>query len=404
MAIVVQTNMLSLNAQKRLFESSGGLNGALEQLSTGRRISRAADDAANLQIGGRLAGQFQGLNQAVRNANDGIAITQIAEGALAGTEKSLQRIRQLAVQAQNGILSAADKIALNKEANALLDEIDRTAETTEFGGKKLLDGSFRGEFSDGANKGQVMELDLTKLAEGFNRTELGLQGLNVATATVTGGPALAASDISGAGAYPGANQGIVLFENTYSAGERRFAVSNNAGASYEEVVVNFTGNGATDNNLLINAINSTLGGAVVSSAEPSFEDVITNGVQPDFRIAFESTNNADFIDMTAGSIGTYTSSNSGGSSEILSALDNALTQVAETRAELGAKQNAFQSSMRNMMNMAENVGGAKSKIMDTDYAVATADLTKQQIIQQSTVTLMGRAAQIPQSALFLLQN
>ncbi len=184
MALVVQTSVMALNAQKRLSDTSTRLYTTFEQLSTGNRINRAADDAANSQITTRLQGQFQGLNQAVRNANDGISVAQAAEGALSSVERNIQRIRELLVQSENGILSAADKEALNKEASALLNEIDRIAENTEFGGKKLLDGTFQGLFSDGANQGQTMELDLTKLEGGFSSAALGLEGLNIATNTL----------------------------------------------------------------------------------------------------------------------------------------------------------------------------------------------------------------------------
>lgn len=180
MALVVQTSVMALNAQKRLSDTSRRLYTTFEQLSTGNRINRAA----NSQITTRLQGQFQGLNQAVRNANDGISVAQAAEGALSSVERNIQRIRELLVQSENGILSAADKEALNKEASALLNEIDRIAENTEFGGKKLLDGTFQGLFSDGANQGQTMELDLTKLEGGFSSAALGLEGLNIATNTL----------------------------------------------------------------------------------------------------------------------------------------------------------------------------------------------------------------------------
>lgn len=401
MALVVQTNVMSLTAQSRLSESSRELGVSFEQLSTGTRINRAADDSANSQISTRLQGQFQGLNQAVRNANDGISVAQAAEGALSSVERNIQRVRELLVQSENGILSAADKEALNKEASALLSEIDRIAENTEFGGKKLLDGTFQGLFSDGANQGQTMELDLTKIEGGFSSAALGLEGLNVATNTLD----LDEEDdsnivVSGARTIP-VNAFIFSFENSYTAGERSYAVSNDGGVSYTEITVNFTGNQSVDSVEFVNAVNAEVGTNAIRRELLAFtEHIRLDGTHPDFRIALNSATTDEPLFGINGFEGTYTRS----SATVFEALDTALELVSETRAELGAKQNAFQSSMRNMMSMAENVGGATSKLYDTDYVETTARLTKEQIIQQSTISMMGQAAQVGQSALFLLQR
>ena len=133
MSLFVNTNVSSINAQRQLFDVNDRLNTSFERLSSGFRINSAADDAAGLQISDRLTSQVEGLNQAVRNANDAISLAQTAEGAISEITTSLQRIRQLSIQSQNGINSSADRLALQKEVSALRTEISRTATDTQFG-------------------------------------------------------------------------------------------------------------------------------------------------------------------------------------------------------------------------------------------------------------------------------
>lgn len=146
MSLFVNTNVSALNAQRQLLTSGNSLDTAFKRLSSGFRINSAADDAAGLQISNRLSSQINGLNQAISNANDGISLSQTAEGAMDEITNSLQRIRVLAVQSQNGINSSADRVALQKEVSALKTEISRIATTTQFGGLKLLDGKFSAKF------------------------------------------------------------------------------------------------------------------------------------------------------------------------------------------------------------------------------------------------------------------
>ena len=187
MSLFVNTNVSSLNAQRQLFDVNDRLNTSFERLSSGFRINSAADDAAGLQISDRLTSQVQGLNQAVRNANDAISLSQTAEGALAEVTTSLQRIRQLAVQSQNGINSSADRNALQKEVSALRTEISRIATTTQFGNVNILDGSFSASFLVGANAGQTISVNLSSgnlgSISGFSATGLNITSNDVSTAT-----------------------------------------------------------------------------------------------------------------------------------------------------------------------------------------------------------------------------
>jgi flagellin len=280
MSLFVNTNVSSLNAQRQLFNTGNNLDTAFERLSSGFRINSAADDAAGLQITDRMTSQIQGLNQAVRNANDGISLAQTAEGAMAETTTALQRIRTLAIQSQNGINSSADRLALQKEVSALRTEISRIATTTQFAGVDVLTGSFSARFLVGANAGQTISVNLSSQA----LTRAGVNGFSA------------------------------------------------------------TGLGITS------------------------EDVLTE------------TN----------------------ASGLLSSVDSAISAIGGIRADLGALQNRFQSTIRNLSNISENVSAARSRIKDTDFATETAELTRNQILQQASTTILSQANQRPQAALSLL--
>ncbi len=280
MSMFVNTNVSSLNAQRQLFDVSNSLSTSFERLSSGFRINSAADDAAGLQITDRMTSQIEGLNQAVRNANDAISLSQTAEGALSETTTALQRIRTLAIQSQNGINSSADLAALQKEVSALRTEISRIATTTEFAGVSILSGAFSASFLVGANSGQTISVNLST-------------------------PTLTAAGVSGFG--------------------------------------------------------------------PSGLGIGTGDVL--------SAENA---------------------STILDNVDSAISAIGSLRADLGALQNRFQSTIRNLSNISENVSAARSQIKDTDFATETANLTRNQIIQQASTTVLSQANQRPQAALQLL--
>jgi flagellin len=164
MAQVINTNIASLNAQRNLNSSQAGTNQALERLSSGLRINSAKDDAAGLAISTRFTSQIKGLNVAVRNANDGISLAETAEASMGSMTDSLQRLRELAVQSANGSYSDADRQLLNEEAKALIAEVGRVADTANFNGVKLLDGSYNSNFQVGANAGETINVSIGKLS------------------------------------------------------------------------------------------------------------------------------------------------------------------------------------------------------------------------------------------------
>ncbi|MEL0636181.1 flagellin [Marinomonas sp. TI.3.20] len=198
MALYVNTNTSSLNAQRQLMNSGKTLDTAYQRLSSGQRINSAADDAAGLQISDRLTSQVNGLNQSVRNANDGISLSQTAEGALDETTNMLQRMRTLSLQSANGSNTDKDRSALQQEMSQLSKEINRVASDTTFGGRNLLDGTYDGVFQVGADANQTISFNMKTAGatgsidfagnNGFTMSGLSSQAtsqVSVSTASVT---------------------------------------------------------------------------------------------------------------------------------------------------------------------------------------------------------------------------
>jgi flagellin len=271
MGLRVNTNVFSLNAQRNLSSVSSRLGGNFARLSSGLRIANASDDAAGLGISERLRAQVRSLNQAGRNANDGISLTQTAEGALGEVNSNLVRIRELAIQASNGTLNSGDRAVLNNEFQALVAEIDRVSTDTTFNEIALLDGTTSSlSIQVGSESGQTIDIAF----EGVDSTTLGI----------------------GAGAL-----------------------------------------------------------TTASSA-----------------------------------------------SALLDTIDTAIDTVTSLRGSLGASQNRLQSTIRNIANVSENLASAESRIRDVDVAAETADLTRNSILQQASLSVLAQANVQPQLALSLL--
>jgi flagellin len=188
MGLNVNTNVESLNAQRNLSKSQASLSNSMQRLSSGLRINSAKDDAAGLAITDRMTAQIRGMNQAARNANDGISLAQTAEGALSEVTNILQRMRELSVQSANASNSDADRSSLNSEFAQLKEEIDRIADTTQFNGKNLLDGTFRSGsaavFQVGANANQVISVTIGA-SGGANISALGSGDVNVSALSIS---------------------------------------------------------------------------------------------------------------------------------------------------------------------------------------------------------------------------
>ncbi|MEQ5808953.1 hypothetical protein J3369_16240 [Alteromonas sp. NFXS44] len=328
MSLYINTNVSSLNAIHNLFQSQNGLGKSLERLSSGFRINNASDDAAGLQISDRMTSQIQGLNQAVRNANDGISVVQTADGACSETVANLHRVRQLAIQAQNGINSNADKKSLQLEVSQLLDEIDRVANTTQFADTNLLDGSYIRDFLVGANAGQTITVDLTQFSSnGWGVDSLGLTGLNVVTGQA--GSELGRDDITGANAF-GPFEEIYRFGTNPIPvyGDYRFAISIDGGSTFEEINVPLLD--SSDNADLRNAINSAFNdpSLVAANSATGVYNFFTGSTASNFIIAEDIRNPSRLSSTsTTGSVGSYDSQSIGTSSSVIAAIDSALSRV-----------------------------------------------------------------------------
>lgn len=286
MAQIINTNVPSLNAQRNLAKSQSSLATSLQRLSSGLRINSAKDDAAGLSIAQKFTSQIRGLQVAVRNANDGISVAQVAEGALDETTNALQRMRELAIQSANGTNGTTERNALQSEFKQLQAEISRISSETRFGSLTILDGSFSGtsnamSFQVGAQAGETISVEI----KSSSATGLSVQG--------------------GSG-------GISIGQGS----------------------------------------DNTTTQTQISSA--------------------------------------------------ISAIDNALSTIAQQRGDLGAYMNRFESTISNLNNVIENVSAARSRIQDADFAAETSNLTKQSILQQSGVAVLSQANAIPQNALALL--
>ncbi|SEG74015.1 flagellin [Vibrio hangzhouensis] len=378
MAVTVSTNVSAMTAQRYLNKATGDLNTSMERLSSGHRINSAKDDAAGLQISNRLTAQSRGLDVAMRNANDGISIAQTAEGAMNESTNILQRMRDLALQSSNGTNSDSERQAINEESIALQAELNRIAETTSFGGRRLLNGSFGdASFQIGANSGEAMIMGLTSIrADDFR--------MGGTTFTAENG-----KDKDWAVA-PDANN--LKFEFVTKSGEEiSIDIFAKAGDDIEQLATYI--NGQSD---LVSASVGDSGELQIFVAEPDLEgDMSISG-----NLASELGLNNEGVATTVQDIDMTTVT---GSQNAISVIDSALKYVDSQRADLGAKQNRLSHSINNLANVQENVDASNSRIKDTDFAKETTELTKNQILQQAGTSILAQAKQLPNSAMSLLQ-
>jgi flagellin len=378
MAITVSTNVSAMTAQRYLNKSSNDLNTSMERLSSGHKINSAKDDAAGLQISNRLTAQSRGLDVAMRNANDGISIAQTAEGAMNESTNILQRMRDLAIQSSNGTNSASERQAINEESTALQAELNRIAETTSFGGRRLLNGSFGdASFQIGANSGEAMIMGLTSIrADDFRM----------------GGTTFTATNAKDSSWSVDPNAADLKFEFTTKAGEAvTVDIAAKAGDDIEQLATYI--NGQSD---LVSASVGDNGELQIFIAEPDLDGAVTisGGLATDLdltNVGVQTT--VQDIDMTTVA----------GSQNAISVLDSALKYVDSQRADLGAKQNRLSHSINNLANIQENVEASNSRIKDTDFAKETTAMTKNQILQQAGTSILAQAKQLPNSAMSLLQ-
>ncbi len=378
MAITVNTNVAALVAQRHLTSATDMLNQSMERLSSGKRINSAKDDAAGLQISNRLQSQMRGLDVAVRNANDGISIMQTAESAMNEVTNIMQRMRDLSLQSANGSNSKAERTALQEEVSALNDELSRIAETTSFGGRKLLNGTFgTSSFQIGATAGEAVQIGLrTMQPESLGSFSMSSYQRVSSDWTVQNG-----------------NNEIVISYRDNNFEEQEIRIEAKAGDDIEELATYI--NGQTDK--VRASVNEEGQLQLLMSHKDAIKypgPTFSGGLADELELGKYVTVNrtVDSIDI----------STVGGAQMAVGILDDALKTVDGSRAELGAYQNRFNHAINNLDNIHENLAASNSRIQDTDYAKETTQMVKQQILQQVSTSILAQAKQAPNLALTLL--
>ena len=453
---IINTNIASLTAQRNLNGSQSSLATSLQRLSTGLRINSAKDDAAGLAISERFTTQIRGLNQAIRNANDGVSFAQTAEGALSTTGDSLQRIRELAVQSINDTNSSADRQALNNEVGQLIAEVNRIANATQFNGQNILDGTLSTlTFQVGANQNQTIQVDgvdsrtsqlgarvltttsitETNLALAVAATDHIINGTSIDLTTAT-----TINDVVSAINAVSANSGVQALKATTTA---TGALAVGLGTvTVNGVQVTLTGVDATDaatlnslsNQTGVTAVVDGGGGVILSNTDGSDITIVEGtGTFGDDEVYHSGIILAGAVSegafSAAGTFATLDDDGSGAGTAVtfstaaqidqqltntdvltganankaLLTLDFALQQVSGLRAELGAVQTRFESTISNLSVTSENLSAARSRIRDADFAAETAELTRSQILQQAGIAILSQANALPQNVLALLQ-
>jgi len=487
---VINTNIASLNAQRNLNASQGEANVALQRLSSGLRINSAKDDAAGLAISERFQSQISGLNQAQRNANDGISLAQTAEGAMDEITSNLQRIRELAVQAANATNSISDRQALNQEVQQRVEEINRVAAQTSFNGLKVLDGTFGTQtFQVGANSGETIgisgldsrgsqlggvlqktsglleddvpvdsrtgpiSLDSATTLGGtvtINGVSLDLTGesasdVDTLGSTINGlvsgssNPALAGITISGdntTGRLTVTNDSgedvpvsfnvtddsnnEILTQNLEALGgsiDAFFDAGNSGSFDFEINGVSFTADGVGSLSDIVGQVNArsnetgvkanldrTNSEIIFSSQHGEDFDVaistdITGDGNPDWQETASATAAANTFSLNDTDISTPD-----GADQAMITIDYAIDKINSFRAELGAVQNRFESTIANLATTSENLSASNSRIRDADFAAESAELARTQVLQQAGLSVLSQANARPQQVLQLLQG
>ena len=415
MAQVINTNIMSLNAQRNLNTSGSSLATSIQRLSSGLRINSAKDDAAGLAISERFTTQIRGLDVATRNANDGISLAQTAEGAMVEIGNNLQRIRELAVQSANATNSGTDRDALNAEVNQLLKEIDRVANQTSFNGTKLLDGSFTGAlFQVGADAGQTIGINNIVDSRTANLGKMNFASdttaVNVVAATASG-VAAAAGKISGVkisvqqvGAS--AAQTINIDDVKFNAGDSVKTINQKVATAINDKM-DQTGVYATLDSAGAVKLQAVKGNQYTTGFTfGTITDAVTGqatGVTAGATAFTAQTAAAVTAPAQETVAGKMDISSFVGAQRALEVVDKALTAVNSSRADMGAIQNRFSSTIANLATTSENLSASRSRIRDADYAKETAEMTRTQILQQAGTAMLSQANSSTQNVLSLLR-
>lgn len=431
--MIINHNMNALNAHRNMTANTNSAGKSMEKLSSGLRINRAGDDAAGLAISEKMRGQIRGLDQASRNAQDGISLIQTAEGALNETHNILQRMRELAVQSANDTNITEDRAAIQEEINALTQEIDRISEQTEFNKQTLLNGTFKGQFQIGANGGQTISLDIGNMASG----ELGLTTTSSITETVTetktGDNAKLAVK---AGVYTvkgsdvldekgnkvgtvnakeisfglGGDKTVLVVKEDLANGDKitigKDIASKTTGQQTNLDVKVESKRELNDIGKKLAAGEYEIKGTVVLRDGKEVGKLNTNdivledGTTVNAAAIGRGVALADGAKFTINGADVSSSDKASGSIEtITKAIENVSTQ----RAKLGAVQNRLEHTTANLNNTSENLTAAESRVRDVDMAKEMMTFSKNNILSQAAQAMLAQANQQPQGVLQLLR-
>jgi flagellin len=388
---VINTNVKALVSQNAITTNNRSMSAAMEQLSTGKRINSAKDDAAGLAIASKMTSQIRGLDQAVRNANDGISLLQTAEGATIEITNMLQRMRELSVQSANDTNTAEERSFLDLEFQQLKGEIDRVVNNTQWSGVNILDGSFT---NNGTSNGGKFVFQV-----GANADQTISHTINVFNlgTTADGGAQVAASATATTATSTLAQVSTMGLGGTYSAGD---VITVNL----DENMFRYT---VTDTSLTSAAAADKLSAALTAKFGDDFTFGVTNtgAVQITAKVVNDSftisgaASDGEWDDIAALEIRTQAKSNTA-----ITTLDVALTSVNKARAELGSVINRLTYAVDNLSNVSLNTSASRSRILDADYAKASSELARTQIISQAATAMLAQANQQPQAVLQLLQG
>jgi flagellin len=387
---VINTNVKSLQAQNALTFNNRSLSTAMQQLSSGSRINSSKDDAAGIAISDKMTAQIRGLNQAIRNANDGVGLLQTAEGAMVEITNMMQRMRELSIQAANDTNAQDDRNYLDLEFQQLKQEINRITKNTQWNGMNILDqtepasGSRGGTFTFqvGANTGESHKIShtLDKLAFGDA----------AATATVT---------IASPAAVAGVQTDTLTFGAGFLEGDVITLTVNNKQFQYT----------VTRDDVAVAAnVASAVAGSVRTALGDTFSGLTVGGTVATVTFVGEVDQEFEsFQKVTNGKLASVSElliTNQANTDVAISALDRAMLLVNEARAEIGAVINRLTYAADNLANVSMNTSESRSRILDTDYAKTSAELARTQIISQAATAMLAQANQQPQAVLQLLQG
>ena len=390
---VINTNVSALVAQNAMTVNSRAQSAAMQQLSTGLRINGAKDDAAGLAIASKMTSQVRGLDQSVRNANDGISMLQTADGAMVEVTNMLQRMRELAVQSATDTNTSDDRTALNNEFGQLKSQINQIVANTQWNGMNLLDatggssGTFK--FQVGANANQTISKTINSMgyasSSGTATTLLTLSGVGAAAHNV------ATTTISTTG--------------TWALGD---VISINVGNSQLQYTV-----AANDLTGADNTANAALIAGHIASASDSVSfagsGVLATAVATTNAVAFTGSSGVGFNASSSASNGSLATiaaldvTLQGNANTAITGITTALKTVNTERADLGAVVNRLTYAADNLSNVSQNTSASRSRILDTDYAKASSELARTQIIAQASTAMLAQANQSQQSVLALLK-